>query len=79
MRVQTTVLEIVAKVIKQPLNTLSVDSGLSVTDNWDSLNHTHIVLELEEAFDIGFDFDELEKIITVSAIVKSLESKGVTA
>ncbi|QIB52615.1 acyl carrier protein [Pseudomonas sp. OIL-1] len=79
MSVQTKVLEIIATVIKQPLNALNADSGLSVTDNWDSLNHTLIVLELEEAFDIGFDFDELEKIITVSAIVKSLESKGVTA
>lgn len=79
MSVQAKVLEVIATVIKQPVNTLNADSGLSVTDKWDSLNHTHIVLELEEAFDIGFDFDELEEIITVSAIVKSLESKGVTA
>lgn len=79
MSVQAKVLEVIAKVIKQPVASLNADSGLSVTDKWDSLNHTHIVLELEEEFDIGFDFDELEQIITVKAIVSSLESKGVTA
>lgn len=79
MSVQTKVIEVVAKITKQSVDNLSADSGLNVTDKWDSLNHTNIVLELEEVFDIGFDFDELETIITVNAIVKSLESKGVTA
>lgn len=79
MSVQVKVLEVIAKVIKQPAASLNEDSGLDVTDKWDSLNHTNIVLELEEEFDIGFDFDELEQIITVKAIVSSLESKGVTA
>lgn len=79
MSVQAKVLEVIAKIIKQPVASLNAESGLSVTDKWDSLNHTHIVLELEEEFDIGFDFDELEQIITVKAIVSSLESKGVTA
>lgn len=79
MSVQAKVLEIIAKVIKQPVASLNASSGLGVTENWDSLNHTHIVLELEEGFDVGFDFDELEQIITVQAIVSSLESKGIVA
>ena len=78
MSVQVKVLEIIAKVIKRPIGSLNDDSGLSITDNWDSLNHTNIVLELEYEFDIGFDFDELERIVTVKDIVSSLESKGVT-
>lgn len=77
MSVQAKVLEIIAKVIKQPVASLNANSGLGEAENWDSLNHTHIVLELEEGFDIGFDFDELEQIITVKAIVSSLESKGI--
>lgn len=79
MSVQDKVLEIIAKITKQPIEKLSVDSGLNVTDKWDSLNHTNIVLELEDVFDIDFSFDELEQIITVKAIVSSLESKGIVA
>ncbi|UXD87951.1 acyl carrier protein [Thalassolituus hydrocarboniclasticus] len=68
---------IVAGVLKTEANTLDSHSGLGVTPKWDSLNHTKLVLELEEVFDIEFDFSELDKIITVEAIVSSLEGKGV--
>lgn len=79
MSLQNKVLDVISKVLKQPVDSLNENSGLNVTDKWDSLNHTHIVLELEEAFDVGFDFDELEHIITVKEIVISIKSKGVTA
>lgn len=48
-----------------------------MVSGWDSLNHTTLVLELEEAFDVAFDFDELDRIVTVSAIVELLQAKGV--
>lgn len=68
--------KVVAKVTKVPEQDLSLDSGLGLTANWDSLNHTTLVLELEEAFDIAFDFDELDQIVTIRQIVDSLNAKG---
>tara|TARA_B100000035_G_C20911024_1_gene513970 strand:- start:193 stop:429 length:237 start_codon:yes stop_codon:yes gene_type:complete len=68
--------KVVAKVTKIPEQDLSLDSGLGLTTNWDSLNHTTLVLELEETFEIAFDFDELDKIVTIRQIVDSLNAKG---
>ena len=67
---------IVSRVMKVPLSSLSPDSGLGTVDEWDSLRHTMLILELEENFDVAFDFDELDKIVTIAAIVESLKAKG---
>ena len=78
MTIDIKVKEIISRTIKIPPNQLSAQSGLGRVDGWDSLSHTILVLELEKEFDIAFDFDELDKIITVEAIVDSLLTKGVT-
>ncbi len=79
MNLSDEVKKVVSRVLSIPEHDLSADAGLGATKNWDSLNHTTLVLELEEAFDISFDFDELDKIVTIREIVKSLSAKGVTS
>jgi acyl carrier protein len=79
MTLENTVIEIISRVIKSPVSQLTGQSGLNLVTGWDSLNHTILVLELENEFDISFDFDELDKIITVEAIVHSLAAKGITS
>lgn len=78
MSLQDEVMALVSKVIKVPVGELDADSGLGNVQGWDSMNHTSLVLALEEAFDIGFDFDELDQIVTITAITRSLEAKGVS-
>lgn len=77
MALQDDVLDVVSRVIKVPTQELSAHSGLGTVSGWDSLNHTTLVLELEDAFDVAFEFDELDRIVTVAAIVESLQAKGV--
>ncbi len=77
MALQDEVLKVVSRVIKVPEHALSSDAGLGMVPGWDSLNHTTLVLELEETFDVAFDFDELDRIVTVTTIVESLQAKGV--
>jgi acyl carrier protein len=79
MTLENTVIGIISRVIKTPASQLTVLSGLDLVNGWDSLNHTILVIELENEFDISFDFDELDKIITVDAIIHSLTAKGVTS
>lgn len=71
------VIDIVSKVLEVESDAVSVSSGLGKTPKWDSMNHTKLVLELEDSFDVDFDFKELDKIITVEAIVSSLRDKGI--
>ena len=77
MSLKDEVMELVSKIIKVPVEKLEPESGLSNLQNWDSMNHTLLILALEEAFNISFDFDELDQIVTIAAITHSLENKGV--
>jgi acyl carrier protein len=72
------VIDIVSKVLNVPVVSLTAQSGLGKLAQWDSLHHTTLVIELETVFDIGFDFDELDQIVTIDAIVRSLKAKGVS-
>lgn len=75
---QDEVISVVSRVIKTSVSDLSAESGLGNVGGWDSLNHTILVLELENVFDVAFDFDELDSIVTVATIVESLQAKGVS-
>ena len=78
MSLQSEIIALVSTVIKVPPSELDADSGLGTVQNWDSLSHTNLVLALEQAFDIAFDFDELDQITTITAITESLERKGIS-
>jgi acyl carrier protein len=40
---------------------------------WNSLAHVQLVLELERAFDVTFDAEEIAALASVGAIVAALE------
>lgn len=71
------VVKITSLIIKVPVDKLSVDSCLGNPTAWDSVAHTNLILELESVFDVGFEFDELDRITSIQTIVDSLNSKGV--
>jgi len=73
---QEEVIAVVSRVMKTPASDLSAESGLGSIGGWDSINHTNLVLELENVFDVAFEFDELDRITTVAAILESLQAKG---
>ena len=76
MTLQEEVIAVVSRVMKTPASDLSAESGLGSIGGWDSINHTNLVLELENVFDVAFEFDELDRITTVAAILESLQAKG---
>lgn len=79
MKTKERVIYIISRIVKIPIEQLNSLSGLANVDGWDSLNHTILVIELENEFNISFDFDELDKIITVDAIIQSLTEKGINS
>lgn len=75
MNVEARVMCVIAKVLKVKIQDLPATASLGTFPRWDSLNHTNLIIELENEFDVAFDFDELDKIINISAIVDSLRNK----
>ena len=78
MGLKDEVIATVARVTKVSKSELTEASGLGVSAGWDSLAHTSLIIELENQFDLDFDFDELDRIVTVEKIILALEAKGLT-
>jgi acyl carrier protein len=44
---------------------------------WDSLGHMNLVMELEDAFNIHFEVDEITEMSSSGKIIEILKAKGV--
>ncbi len=65
---------------------LKLDAGVAAEVNeqttaadlsaWTSVSHLSLILELEKAFDVQFDNQEIASLGSVSAIMQSLENKS---
>lgn len=55
--------------------TLDATSSQENCENWDSLRHLTVCFELESAFGVQFEPDEMEAMKSVCAIKRILENK----
>jgi acyl carrier protein len=53
-------------------------STMDDVEEWDSLGHVHIMVALEQAFDLYMEVDDFAELNSVGAILKYLESEGVS-
>ena len=70
--------EKVLNIIKDVLELEDVDNNVS-QDNcykWDSLNHLHLILEIEREFDVSFSPEEIVEIKSVSIILNLLKKRN---
>jgi len=54
---------------------LNFDMDRSEFENWDSLTHMQLISEIESAFNINFDMDEIVDINKPSELVTLIERK----
>lgn len=73
--VQNRVVEIVATIFNAPLESVNLESSPATLENWDSMGHLMLVLELEQQFDLQLAPEEVEKLASVQGIVTLIESK----
>lgn len=62
--------KIIAKVLEIPVDKVLDNSSQKTIQNWDSLAHLNLVMELEKEFDIAFDTQEVFTMETVEEICK---------
>ncbi len=75
MNVKEKVIEIVANVCEtEPLN-VTEKSTIGDFLGWDSVGHLTILSNVEEAFDINFEPEEMMDLEDVDDIIKAVESK----
>jgi acyl carrier protein len=57
--------------------TFSLDMAPEDVQQWDSLGHMRLVAELEAAFGVQFEVDEITEMSSGGKIVEILQAKGV--
>ena len=55
-------------------NDVNINSTMLNTDSWDSLNHMHIIVELQDQLDINFLPKDIAKLTSINSILKFIKS-----
>jgi citrate synthase len=66
--IMATALEISGEAIKE-------DSTMADIEEWDSLGHVHIMVALEQAFDLYMDVEDFAELDSVPAILQYLNKE----
>ena len=69
-------LEKMAEVFSVDKNELNVYSDIKNTDNWTSLNHVQLILELCKYYDFEFDSKLVIELTSVKKILNFLEKRS---
>ena len=75
MDVKEKVFEVIAEVCEVDKSEVTLESSVGDFPAWDSMGHLAILSNVEEAFDISFDPEEMMELEDASDIVKAVEAK----
>ena len=67
---------IMAKVFEIEISKISPKTTPSNTDNWDSLRHLMLIVELEKEFKVSFTDDELVRLAVYKSICQIVTKKN---
>ena len=67
----------ILEVMKEVFETSDIDASCSqeTCGNWDSLHHLMLISELEDAFDVEFEPEEIAEMKSFAKVKAMLESK----
>jgi acyl carrier protein len=67
--------DIMATALEIPADTIRENSAMADIEEWDSLGHVHIMVALEQAFDLYMDVEDFADLDSVPAILEFLEKE----
>ncbi|WP_407404332.1 acyl carrier protein [Chryseobacterium sp.] len=68
------VIEIMAEVFEMSIDTFPLDIKQEHVDNWDSLRHLNLIVELEDTFDKSFEPEQISEMTSLDKIVEMIEN-----
>ena len=71
--------EIISKVMKIDISTISDELGPETIENWTSFNGYVLLNELETGFKVKFTIDEAMDVKNISDIKRHLKNKGINS
>ena len=70
--------DILAKILLIDATTISDSMSRKTVKEWDSMAHLMLVSEIESAFEVTLDDDDIMEIQTVADLKKTLQKLGIT-
>ena len=67
------VYEVISKVMKVPIEKLSIDSSPDTLEEWDSLSHINLIMSLEDEFNIQFSEEQIIEMLNVELIILTIK------
>lgn len=67
--------EIIGSILDVKPEDLSENSEPDSIENWDSVNHMHIITALEDEFDLLLTEEEIIEMLSISKIIEMIENK----
>jgi acyl carrier protein len=67
--------DIMATALEIPRETIRQGSTMADIEEWDSLGHVHIMVALEQAFDLYMDVEDFAELDSVPAIMQYLQKE----
>ena len=74
-QIQQAVQSIFRDILDQPALLLQPDTSADDVEDWDSLNHIHLVNAIEKHFKIRFTVKEIQSWLVVGDMLTSIEDK----
>jgi acyl carrier protein len=71
--------ELFAKVLREPVASLSAESSPKTVHSWDSLRHIELIMSAEVEYGVSFATSEVTTIRTLGCMRGLLQQKGVAA
>ena len=71
--------ELFAKILAEPVSTLSDDASPITVRSWDSLRHIELVMAAEVQYGIRFETSEVTTMRTLGCMRDMLQQKGIAA
>jgi acyl carrier protein len=66
------IIQIISDIMETSINE---DSNKNNSENWDSLNHVKLIVELQDIFEIKIPAEDIDKLLSVKDIIKYIEKK----
>lgn len=67
------IVNIMAEVFEIPVNDFPAEITQDTIENWDSLRHLNLIVELEDTFDKSFEPEEISEMTSIEKIIEMIE------
>lgn len=73
MNLEDKIKMIMARVFEMKIEDFPAEINQSTVDNWDSLQHLNLIIELEEAFGKSFEPEEIGEMTSMGKIMEMIK------